>query len=282
MKPESSRPGFLGQAIIIFLLFFDATLLFLSIVSNLKPDTLYSVAVIDLIISLIFVILLLWSLFGVEDKKTYIKERWALLFSLVPIYFIGINLGLQDMLLIKLLNIFKIISLYFFAQKFSRDVIRYQKKTRLVYAVAIFLLVLVICSFVFYAAEHGVNPEVSNFEDSLWFVLQTITTVGYGDIIPVTAIGRIMGVISMLSALVLTSIVTSVATFSLIEKFRKGTENLTQRTREKVEDLDQKLDEINHHLSEMDNSKNIEDIQKDLQDLKGEIDDIREYIKGKT
>lgn len=282
MKPESSRPGFLGQAIIIFLLFFDATLLFLSVVSNLKPDTLYSVAVIDLVISLIFVILLLWSLFGVEDKKTYIKERWALLFGLIPIYFIAINFGLQDVFLIKLLNIVKIISLYFFAQKFSRDVIKYQKKTRLVYAVAIFLLVLVICSFVFYAAEHGVNPEVSNFEDSLWFILQTITTVGYGDIIPVTAIGRIMGVISMLSALVLTSIVTSVATFSLIEKFRKGTEDLTRRTREKVEDLDRKLDEINHRLSEMDNSKNIEDIQKDLQDLKGEIDDIKEYVKGKT
>ncbi|HEY0196823.1 MAG TPA: DUF2730 family protein [Methanobacterium sp.] len=280
MKVANNRPGFLLQAVIIFLLFFDATLLFLSIISNLRLNTLHLIGVIDLIISVIFLLLFIWRISGFKDKKTRLKKNWPLLFSFIPIYFIAISFGLLEyMLLLKLLNIVKIISLYFFAHKFANDVIRYQEKTRLVYAVAIFLLVLIICSFVFYAAEHGVNPEVKNYEDSIWFVLQTITTVGYGDIIPITAIGRIMGVISMLSALVLTSIVTSVATFSLIEKFRKGTQLVTQKTNEKVEDLDGKLDEINHSLNQMDNSEDIKDIKKDLQDIKGEIDDIKDYIR---
>lgn len=206
-------------------------------------------------------------------------KRWVLLFTFIPIYFIALDLGQLDVLLLKLLNIIKIISLYFFARQFAKDVIRYQEKTRLVYAVAIFLVVLIICSFVFYTAEHGVNPEVSNYEDSIWFVLQTITTVGYGDIIPVTAIGRIMGVISMLSALVLTSIVTSVATFSLIEKFRKGTQHMAQETKKKVEDLDDKLDEISHRLNQMDNSGDMKDIKRDLQDMKREVEDIKDYIR---
>ena len=87
-----------------------------------------------------------------------------------------------------------------------------------------------------------------------------------------------MGIISMLSALILTSIITSVATFSLIEKFRKGTENASIRAQEKIEDLDKKLDGVNHQLVEMDNSDEISDIKRELQDLKTDISDIKEYI----
>ncbi len=279
MKVADNRPGFLGQSIIIFLLIFDATLLFLSVFFTLKPSTLNIIVLFDLIISIILFAIYLWAIYKADDKKTSIKNNWALIFSFIPIYFLAINLGLTELVFIlKFLNIVKIISLYLFAQKFSRDVMKYQEKTRLVYALATFLVVLVFCSLVFFAAEHVVNPQVKTYEDSIWFVLQTITTVGYGDIIPITDIGKVMGIISMLSALILTSIITSVATFSLIEKFRKGTENASIRAQEKIEDLDKKLDGVNHQLVKMDNSDEISDIKRELQDLKTDISDIKEYI----
>ena len=279
MKVADNRPGFLGQSIIIFLLIFDATLLFLSVFFTLKPSTLNIIVLFDLIISIILFAIYLWAIYKADDKKTSIKNNWALIFSFIPIYFLAINLGLtEQVFILKFLNIVKIISLYLFAQKFSRDVMKYQEKTRLVYALATFLVVLVFCSLVFFAAEHVVNPQVKTYEDSIWFVLQTITTVGYGDIIPITDIGKVMGIISMLSALILTSIITSVATFSLIEKFRKGTENASIRAQEKIEDLDKKLDGVNHQLVEMDNSDEISDIKRELQDLKTDISDIKEYI----
>ena len=279
MKVADNRPGFLGQSIIIFLLIFDATLLFLSVFFTLKPSTLNIIVLFDLIISIILFAIYLWAIYKADDKKTSIKNNWALIFSFIPIYFLAINLGLTELVFIlKFLNIVKIISLYLFAQKFSRDVMKYQEKTRLVYALATFLVVLVFCSLVFFAAEHVVNPQVKTYEDSIWFVLQTITTVGYGDIIPITDIGKVMGIISMLSALILTSIITSVATFSLIEKLRKGTENASIRAQEKIEDLDKKLDGVNHQLVEMDNSDEISDIKRELQDLKTDISDIKEYI----
>ena len=268
MKVADNRPGFLGQSIIIFLLIFDATLLFLSVFFTLKPSTLNIIVLFDLIISIILFAIYLWAIYKADDKKTSIKNNWALIFSFIPIYFLAINLGLTELVFIlKFLNIVKIISLYLFAQKFSRDVMKYQEKTRLVYALATFLVVLVFCSLVFFAAEHVVNPQVKTYEDSIWFVLQTITTVGYGDIIPITDIGKVMGIISMLSALILTSIITSVATFSLIEKFRKGTENASIRAQEKIEDLDKKLDGVNHQLVEMDNSDEISDIKSSVLDF---------------
>jgi len=282
MKLKSNRPGFLWQATIVFLILLDSIVLVLSIISNLRFITLEYVSVFDLIVSIILFILLLIALYKSKDRKTYIKKNWILFISIIPFLFIGIETGLlaSYLILFKLLNILKIFSFYLLAQKFAREVIKYQEQTRLVYALALFLLVLFICSFIFYGAEHNLNPEVANYEDSLWFVLQTITTVGYGDIIPVTGIGRIMGVVSMLSALALTSIITSVATFSLIEKFRKGTEELTARTKEQVERLNKKMDKIDGDFKEL-RIENIQELKQDINELKNDLKEIKELIRKK-
>ena len=215
-----------------------------------------------------------------KEKYIYIKNNWHLIIVFIPIYYIALSVGLPSTLIVlKILIIIKILALYLFAQKFAKQVIKFQEQTRLVYALAFFLTVLFLCSFIFYRVEHGVNPEVATYEDSLWFILQTITTVGYGDIIPVTGIGRLMGVISMFSALFLTSIITSVATFSLIQKFRTKTDSIAKRTRESVEKVNNKLDGINNRLSVIDNSDDIKDIKNDINDLKSEIKDLKDLIK---
>lgn len=279
MKFLRKQPGFLWQAIIVFLIILDSILLSLSIISNLRPLSLEYIAVFDLVVSIILFILFIFATIRIKEKVAYFKSNWILIFSFIPIYLIAFLTGLIDFLIIiKLLNIIKIFSLYLFAQKFAKQVIKYQEKTRLVYALSIFLVVLFFCSFVFFLVEHPVNPEVSTYEDSLWFILQTITTVGYGDIIPITGIGRIMGVISMFSALALTSIITSVATFSLIEKFRKGTEELTKNTKERVENLDNKLDDINNQLEKFKNFK-AENLEKDIKEIRTDIENIKELLK---
>lgn len=48
-----------------------------------------------------------------------------------------------------------------------------------------------------YYAEHPVNPEFATFGDALWWAVVTLTTVGYGDIVPETTTGRLAGVMIM-------------------------------------------------------------------------------------
>lgn len=55
-----------------------------------------------------------------------------------------------------------------------------------------------ILSAVFYHIEKDQNALVNTWFDSLWWSFSTVTTVGYGDIIPVTDLGRVIGMISML------------------------------------------------------------------------------------
>ncbi len=58
---------------------------------------------------------------------------------------------------------------------------------------------LLFASWMAYVAEHPVNPEFANFGDSLWWGIVTLTTVGYGDIVPETRKGRTAAVFLMLT-----------------------------------------------------------------------------------
>ncbi len=282
MKVMNNRPGILWQTILVFLIIMDGILLFLTVISpDLKVSTLHNMGTFDLIVSFILLIVFIWRIKANKISQVdYFKENWTDIVALIPIYFISFQLMgmIYPTIIVKILIIIKIIAMYWFARKIGEEVIKYQEKTRLVYALAFFLVVFFFCSFVFYWAEHGVNPEVATYDDSIWFVLQTITTVGYGDIIPVTGLGRLMGVMSMFSALVLTSIVTSVATFSLIEKFRKGTDALAKKTGKYVKTIDGKLETINTRLDELDK---IDEINKNIDDMKSEIESLKELIKNK-
>jgi len=71
--------------------------------------------------------------------------------------------------------------------------------------------ILIVATILFFYFESGVNPEVATYFDSLWWAMATITTVGYGDIVPVTGEGKAIGI-----ALMATGVITFISFTALL------------------------------------------------------------------
>ena len=79
--------------------------------------------------------------------------------------------------------------------------------------------VLVIGSLVAYYAEHHTNPEFATVGDALWWGIVTLTTVGYGDIVPKTPTGRWAAVTIMITGIaVLGMLAGSLASFFRLDQ----------------------------------------------------------------
>ena len=64
------------------------------------------------------------------------------------------------------------------------------------------------------------SDEYPTFGEALWFTLQTITTVGYGDVTPASAVGRMFAAIVMLVSIGLITVITAIITSVFIESAR--------------------------------------------------------------
>src|SRR5262249_22705321 len=68
------------------------------------------------------------------------------------------------------------------------------RPNRLHYAVVMTAAIVGLRALGSFSVEHGVNPRIQSFGDALWWSVVTATTVGYGDVSPVTAEGRLIAV----------------------------------------------------------------------------------------
>jgi len=62
---------------------------------------------------------------------------------------------------------------------------------------------LVLATLIFYVIEKDPNPDITGYFDCFWWGVVTITTVGYGDVVPVTTAGRVIAIVLMYSGTVL-------------------------------------------------------------------------------
>jgi voltage-gated potassium channel len=85
---------------------------------------------------------------------------------------------------------------------------------------------------------------------ALWYTLQTVTTVGYGDKVPTSGLGRVVGAAVMVVAVALIAILTASITSTFVEaaqRRRRAADELEERA--SAEELQQRLDEIAGRLA---------------------------------
>jgi voltage-gated potassium channel len=65
------------------------------------------------------------------------------------------------------------------------------------------------------------RKDFSSLGEGLWWALQTVTTVGYGDVVPSSGTGRVIGAVVMISGIAFLTVITAAVTATLIEAARR-------------------------------------------------------------
>jgi voltage-gated potassium channel len=89
------------------------------------------------------------------------------------------------------------------------------------------------------------EDQFSNYGVALWWAAQTVTTVGYGDVVPNTVAGRVVAALVMFSGIALISVVSGAAAGGLLQTVRRkrGMDTET-RILEEIEHLHRRLDTL--------------------------------------
>ncbi|ENM5907329.1 potassium channel family protein [Vibrio mimicus] len=104
--------------------------------------------------------------------------------------------------------------------------------------------VLLSAAFV-YLVEKGTPSPINSYSDALWWAMSTITTVGYGDMYPVTGFGRGVAVFLMLTGITLFGLLTaSVASFFVEDDTAKKDHMTINTLLEKSEQLEMQLNQL--------------------------------------
>lgn len=170
----------------------------------------------------------LWSC--VEDPGYRGAVRGRLRFALRPMSLVDlmsvvpflVMLGTTDLRILRVMRLLRLVRLlkagrYLVALTLLRRVM-HAKREELVITTALTSVLLIMASAIMYFAENGAQPDdFSSIPASMWWAVATLTTVGYGDVYPVTVLGRLAGGCLALLGVGLFALPTAILGSGLVE-----------------------------------------------------------------
>ena len=143
------------------------------------------------------------------------------LLTILPFFYLSGFIAFRMLRVVRILRLFRINSQYD-----SFNVIKsvlLEKKNQIISSVFIVLILMFASSLGMYSAEHEAQPEqFKNAFSGIWWSVSAMLTVGYGDIYPVTIIGRIMAIIIAFLGVGMVAIPTGIISAGFVEQYTKN------------------------------------------------------------
>ena len=162
----------------------------------------------------------------IKGRIRYLLTPGALidLLAILPFY-LGklVGFDLRVLRLLRLLRFFRLFRLtaYMKAAKIITNVFR-TRVNELLLSLVLTLFLVVIASCMVYFAEHQAQPDkFSSIPATVWWAVVTLTTVGYGDIIPITTAGKICASIILLAGVAMLALPAGIITSGFLDEMAK-------------------------------------------------------------
>lgn len=158
---------------------------------------------------------------------TYMVTFMALidLFAILPFYLpMLIPYDLRFLRMLRITRLARVLKLnrYSKAMNLIVSVVK-EKKEELIATVSIMLLIMVMSSTLIYYIESEVQPEAfPNIVASFWWAVATLTTVGYGDVYPITAAGKVLSSIIAIAGIGLVALPTGILSSGFMQGISKS------------------------------------------------------------
>ena len=128
-----------------------------------------------------------------------------------------------DLRYLRVFRLFRLFKLGRYARRFRliRNVFL-AKKEELVISTTISLVLLIVCSAAMYYVEKNHQPDVfSSIPRSMWWTIETLTTVGYGDVVPTTSAGKFLAAIIALIGIAFFALPSGILSAGFIEELQR-------------------------------------------------------------
>jgi voltage-gated potassium channel len=229
------RTGGAVEFFLLVLIFLNVIALVLETLPGLGPRTRLAFHGFEIFSVVIFsaeYVLRVWSCTAAHAYRHPVWGRLRFMFTplavvdllaILPFYLPHSALDLRFMRAVRLLRVFRILKLgrYSSALAMLGRIVR-SRKEELVGTLIILLVLLVLASSLMYFAEHEAQPEAfSSIPATMWWAIITITTIGYGDMYPITTAGKCLAAVVAVLGIGMFALPTSILGSAFLEDLQR-------------------------------------------------------------
>ncbi len=228
---RNDLPSLLCDWFIVALIFANIISMFMQTFDIFQPimPVLDTVELVTMVIFCIEYIIRIWTADQLYPELSKGKARLRFMVSfdgiidlctILPFFYLSGFVAFRMLRVGRIFHLFRIN-----AQYDSFNIITtviYEKRNQILSSVFIILVLMFASSLGMYSIEHDAQPEVfSNAFSGIWWSMSTLLTVGYGDIYPITVVGRIMAICIAFFGVGVVAIPTGIISAGFVEQYTK-------------------------------------------------------------
>ncbi len=146
------------------------------------------------------------------------------LMAIVPFYLPFTGLDLRFLRVVRVMRVFRVAKVGCYSQSLRLlKRVATARKEQLACTVVLLLVLLVMAASMMYFAENSAQPEAfSSIPAAMWWAVATLTTVGYGDVYPVTVLGKVMASVIAVLGIGMFALPTGILGAGFVEELDRG------------------------------------------------------------